>query len=138
MKIREIMSSDVQCTKPDNTLTEAAGLMRQLDTGAVPVCDHDRLAGMLTDRDIAIRAVADGRDPNATSVRDVMSPGVVYVFEDQSVEDAAHLMEEKQIRRLPVLNRNKRMVGIVSLGDLAVQSQPSFGGEALREISQHR
>ena len=138
MKIREIMSSDVQCTKPENTLTEAAGLMRQLDTGAVPVCDHDRLAGMLTDRDIAIRAVADGRDPNATSVRDVMSPGVVYVFEDQSVEDAAHLMEEKQIRRLPVLNRNKRMVGIVSLGDLAVQSQPSFGGEALREISQHR
>ena len=138
MKIREIMSSDVQCTKPDNTLTEAAGLMRQLDTGAVPVCDHDRLAGMLTDRDIAIRAVADGRDPNATSVRDVMSPGVVYVFEDQSVEEAAHLMEEKQIRRLPVLNRNKRMVGIVSLGDLAVQSQPSFGGEALREISQHR
>lgn len=136
MKIREIMSSAVQCVKPDNNLTEAAGLMRQLDVGAVPVCDQDRLAGMLTDRDLVVRAIAEGRDPNATSVREVMSEGIVYVLDDQSVEETARLMEQKQIRRLPVLDAAKRLVGIVSLGDLARHSQPAFSGIALREISQ--
>ena len=138
MKIREIMSPEVRCIEPDNTLVEAAGLMRELDVGAVPVCDQDRLAGMLTDRDLALRAVAAGKDPNRATVRETMSPGVIWVFEDQSVEEAAHVMEEKQVRRLPVLNRQKHLVGIVSLGDLAASSQPAFSGIALREVSRSR
>ena len=135
MKIREIMSSDVQCIGPDNTLVEAAGLMRELDVGAIPVCDQEHLAGMLTDRDLVLRAVATGKDPNRATVRETMSEGIFSIFEDQSVEEAAHLMEKKQIRRLPVLSRQKRLVGIVSLGDLAMNSQPAFSGTALREVS---
>lgn len=135
MNIREIMSSDVRCTGPNNTLVEAAGLMRSLDAGAIPVCDNDRLAGMVTDRDIALRAVADGRDPGKTRVNEVMTPGIVYVFDDQSVEEASNVMEKNQIRRLPVLNRDKRLVGIVSLGDIAVSSRPATGGEVLKAVS---
>ena len=135
MNVREIMSTDVRCAKPDNTIVEAAGLMLSLDVGAVPVCDEDRLAGMLTDRDITLRVAAEGRDPRRTRVREAMSAGIIAVFEDQSVEEAERVMEEKQVRRLPVLNREKRLVGIVSLGDLATKSQPAFGGQALREIS---
>ena len=136
MKVHEIMTTEARCVGPDNNLVEAAGLMRVLDVGALPICDDDRLAGMITDRDIVLRAVADGRDVNSTPVREVMSPGIVYVFADQEVEEAARLMEGKQIRRLPVLNREKRLVGIVSLGDVAVSSQPAFSGMALKEVSE--
>lgn len=130
------MSSDARCIGPNASLVDAASLMRQLDVGAIPVCDNDRLAGMLTDRDIAIRAVADGRDPAHTTVRDAMSPGIIYVYEDQSIDEAAQVMEEHQVRRLPVLNRDKRLVGIVSLGDLAVQASARRAGDALKEVSQ--
>jgi CBS domain-containing protein len=136
MKVHEIMTAHARCVGPDNTLVEAAGLMRELDVGALPVCDNDRLAGMVTDRDIALRAVADGRDPNTTAIRDVMSPGIVYVFGDQEVEEAVRVMEERQIRRLPVLNREKRLVGIVALGDIAISSNPAFSGMALRDVSE--
>jgi CBS domain-containing protein len=97
--------------------------MRELDVGSLPVCDNDRLVGMVTDRDITVRATAGARDPAATWVRDVMTPGIVYCFEDQDVREAARLMEEKQIRRVAVLNRDKRLVGIVSLGDLAAETR---------------
>ncbi len=130
------MTAHAQCVAPDNTLGEAAGLMRELDVGALPVCDGDRLAGMVTDRDIVLRGVADGRDANTATVRDVMSPGVIHVFVDQEIEDVVRLMENKQVRRLPVLDRSRRLVGIVSLGDIAVCSHPAFGGVALREMSQ--
>ena len=110
--------------------------MRDLDVGAVPICQNDRIAGMLTDRDITIRAVAEGRDPNRTTVREAMSEGIVYVFEDQDVDEVARTFEQKQIRRVPVLNREKRLVGIVSLGDLAVEASAGLGGEALKEVSQ--
>jgi CBS domain-containing protein len=136
MKVHEIMTAHARCVGPDNALVEAAGLMRELDVGALPVCEGDRLAGMVTDRDIVVRGVADGRDVNEATVRDVMSPGIFYVFADQEVEDASRMMQEKQIRRLPVLNREKRLVGIVTLGDLALTSNPAFSGEALREISE--
>lgn len=110
----------------DNTLEEAAALMRKLDIGAVPVCgDNDKLIGMLTDRDIVVRAVADGR-PSSTSVQQVLSPGVIYAFENQDVDDAVHVMEKYQIRRL---------VGIISLGDIATHAGNSLGGEALRDVS---
>ena len=112
--------------------------MRDLDVGPLPVCgDDDRLAGMVTDRDIAVRAVAEGWDPTAKRVRDVMSEEVVYCFEDQAVEDAARLMRENQIRRLVVLNRDKRLVGIVSLGDLAVETgDEELAGRTLEEVSE--
>jgi CBS domain-containing protein len=136
MKVHEIMTAHARCVAPGNTLVEAAGLMRHLDVGVLPVCDNERLAGMVTDRDIVLRGVADGRNANTTTVREVMSPGVFYVFAEQEVEEAARLMEEKQIRRVPVLNRQKRLVGIVSLGDIAVTSHPAFSGQALREVSE--
>lgn len=126
MKISEIMTAEVRCVRPDNTLEEAAALMRKLDIGAVPVCgDNDKLIGMLTDRDIVVRAVADGR-PSSTSVQQVLSPGVIYAFENQDVDDAVHVMEKYQIRRL---------VGIISLGDIATHAGNSLGGEALRDVS---
>jgi CBS domain-containing protein len=136
MKVHEIMTAHARCVGPDDTLVEVAGLMRELDVGALPICDNDRLAGMVTDRDIVLRGTADGKDPNTTTVRDVMSQGIIYVFADQDVEEAARIMEEKQIRRLPVLSREKRLVGIVSLGDLATSSSPMFSGQALRDVSQ--
>ena len=136
MQVNEVMTRGVECVSPDATLQEAARTMKDLDGGPLPVCDNDRLAGILTDRDIAVRAVAEGRDPRATRVRDVLSPGVVYCFEDDDVQEAARLMEEKQVRRLVVLDRAKRLVGIVSLGDLAVQtSDRDLAGKALEEVS---
>jgi CBS domain-containing protein len=135
MKVSQIMTARARCIAADNTLVEAAGLMRQLDVGALPVCDLDRLIGMVTDRDIVLRGVADGRDANSATVSEVMSQGAFHIYADQSVEEAAELMEDKQVRRLPVLDRQKRLVGIVSLGDLAVCSQPAFSGIALKEVS---
>lgn len=136
MKVHQIMTAHARCVGPDNTLVEAAGLMRELDVGALPVCENDRLAGMVTDRDMVLRGTADGRDPNTTTVREVMSQGVIFVRANQEVEEAAELMEQKQIRRLPVVSRESRLVGIVSLGDIATSSNPAFSGMALREVSE--
>jgi CBS domain-containing protein len=137
MKIAEIMTPDVQCVAPEDNLVEAASLMRQLDVGILPVCEGDKVVGILTDRDIAIRAVADGRDPNQAKVRETMSPGIVYfVRDDQDVEDAVRIMEQHQIRRAPVLNREEKLVGIVSIGDIAVETNTALSGEALKEVSQ--
>lgn len=137
MKIAEIMTPDVQCIGPDDTLVDAAILMRQMDVGALPVCETGKLVGMLTDRDIAIRAVAEGRDPNNTRVRDTMSPGIVYyVRDDQEVDDAIRVMEQHQVRRAPVMDRHEKLVGIISLGDIAVETPLSLSGEALKEVSQ--
>ena len=130
------MTAGARCVAPETKLTEAAKLMAELDVGALPVCSDDRLVGMVTDRDIAVRAVADGRDPNQATVQDAMTGGVVFIYEDEDVEEAARLFETKRIRRLPVLNREKRMVGIISLGDLAVNASASLGGEALKEVSE--
>jgi CBS domain-containing protein len=122
---------------PDMSLREAAQKMRDGDFGVLPVGENDRLIGMITDRDIVTRALADGLDnPMEKKVREVMSEDVCYCFEDQKVEDVAKNMGENQIRRLPVLNRQKRLVGIVSLGDLAVKKAKKFD-EALCGISQH-
>jgi CBS domain-containing protein len=136
MKIREIMTPDAQCIRPDETLVDAASLMRQLDVGVLPVCDDEAVVGMLTDRDIAVRAVADARDPSTTLVREVMSPGTIFVFDDHNVEEAVRVMEQHQIRRAPVLNREKKLVGIVSLGDIAVDASAALSGEVLKYVSQ--
>ncbi|MDX1710463.1 MAG: CBS domain-containing protein [Rhodovibrionaceae bacterium] len=138
MQIREIMSKDVQFLSPDNSLKEAAVAMRDGDFGVLPVGKDDRLVGMLTDRDIVVRSVAEGRDPGSTQVRDVMSDEVYYVFDDQSVDEAEQSMSEKRVRRLPVVDRDKRLVGIVSLGDMAVTSQSIRpAAQALADVSKH-
>jgi len=136
MKIREIMTPDAQCVQPDETLVDAAGLMRQLDVGVLPVCDGDEVVGMITDRDIAVRAVADARHPATTMVREIMTPGTINVFDDQDVAEAVRTMEDNQIRRAPVLNRDNRLVGIVSLGDIAVDASEQLSGEILKRVSQ--
>ncbi len=137
MQVKEIMTPDVECVAPDDTLQEAARKMKSLDVGPLPICDHDRIAGMVTDRDITIRATAEGKDPKTTKVRDVMTRDVVYVFEDQDSHEAARVMQEKQVRRLLVLNRDKRLVGIISLGDLAAEGgDRQESGKVLQDISE--
>lgn len=137
MRVSEVMTQGVECIGPDATLQEAAAKMKSLDVGPLPVCDNDRLVGMVTDRDITVRATAEGDAPTDVRVRDVMTPEVIYCFDDDLVEDAARLMAAKQVRRLVVLNRDKRMVGIVSLGDLAVKTgDEQLAGRALEDISE--
>jgi CBS domain-containing protein len=137
MQLKDIMTRGVEVIHPDATLQEAAQQMRGLDVGPLPVCDGERLVGMLTDRDITVRATAEGRDPKATKVRDVMTCEVIYAFEDQGVTEAARLMEEHQVRRLVVLNRDKRLIGIVSLGDLAVHTDNQrLAGEVVERVSE--
>jgi CBS domain-containing protein len=137
MQVSEIMTSNPVVLGPDTMLREAAQKMRDLDSGVMPVGESDRLVGMLTDRDITVRATADGKDPNNTPVRDVMSADVIYCFADDDVELAARKMEEHQIRRLIVLNRDKRLVGIASLGDLAVYAPSDrLAGEVTEAVSE--
>src|SRR5262245_54720369 len=122
MHVSQVMTGGAECTRPDAMLHEAAQQMRTLQVGSLPVCENDRLVGMITDREITVRATASASNPRETPVREAMTPNVVFCFEDQDVDDAAKLMKENQIRRLVVLNRDKRMVGIVSLGDIAVKA----------------
>jgi CBS domain-containing protein len=134
MQVCDVMSRDVKLASPDQTIQEAARMMAEIDAGALPVGQNDRLVGMVTDRDIAVRAVAKGRGPD-TPVRDVMTAEISYCFEDEDVETVAQKMGELQIRRLPILNRDKRLVGIVSLGDIA-QCEDDVAGDAISEISE--
>jgi CBS domain-containing protein len=137
MKVKEVMTRGAECTRPDASLQEAAERMKALDVGSLPVCDNDRLVGMVTDRDITVRATAQGLPPGLGQVRDAMTPDIIYCFEDQDVRDAARLMKQNQVRRLAVLNRGKRLVGIVSLGDLAVKAgDEGLSGEALELVSE--
>lgn len=137
MELREIMTRNPEVISGDASLKEAATKMKNLEVGLIPVCDGDRLQGMLTDRDITIRATANGREPSRTKVAEVMSTDVAYCLEDQEVAEAVSLMETRQIRRLPVLSQDKRLVGIVSLGDIAVHSgDRDLAGETLQAISE--
>lgn len=136
MQLKELMTPEVERVPKDASAQEVAQKMRSLDIGMIPVYDGDRLVGMVTDRDLALRVVAEGHDVAQTPAHTVMTPEVIYCYEDQNVEDAAEVMEQQQIRRLIVLNRNKRLVGIVSLGDLAThQRSKKVAGKALSEIS---
>ncbi|MEJ2515605.1 MAG: CBS domain-containing protein [Gammaproteobacteria bacterium] len=129
------MSKSVTLTRPDARLTEAARRMAEEDVGALPIGEDDRLVGMLTDRDIVIRAVARNRPAAETTVRDAMSEGIRYCMETDAVEKAADIMAREQVRRLPVINSNKRLVGIVSLGDLATEGPSESAEEALAGVS---
>jgi CBS domain-containing protein len=136
-KVKDILTSDVEVVAPDTRIHEVARKMKELDVGSVPVCTGKRLVGMITDRDIAIRTVAEGRDPGNTPVSDAMTEGVIFCYEDQDIDVARRLMEQYQIRRLPVVDAQDQLVGIVSLGDIATRSQDEQEtGETLREISE--
>ena len=134
MKVREIITPDPEVIHPDATICEAARKMRQYDVGMLPVCDGDRLVGAVTDRDLAIRATAEGLDPLKTPVREIMTPGMHYCFEDDDLASLARIMEDRQIRRLPVLNRSKRLMGIVSVGDLALRTHDEH---LVEEVLEH-
>jgi CBS domain-containing protein len=134
-KVGDIMNTDVETISPDATIEEAAQQMRDGDYGVLPVGDDENLIGIITDRDIAIRAVAEGKDVD-TPVSEVMSEGVVYANEDDSVEEAAQIMSDHQIRRLPVVDSDNKLVGIVSIGDFAVEvSDLGPVAEAMSKIS---
>src|SRR2546428_9797192 len=137
MRVSEAMTRDVRVADPGQSICEVAKIMAEIDAGAMPVSEGDRLIGMITDRDIAIRAVAAGKGPQ-TAVREVMSKEVKYCFEDEDLDHVAKNMGEIQVRRLPVVDRDKRLVAIVSLADLALVQGESAAGEAVAGVSQPR
>jgi CBS domain-containing protein len=124
MRIQDAMTREVRITHPGKTIREAARAMAEIDAGSLPVAENDRIVGMITDRDIAVRAVAEDKGPN-TLVRDVMSPNICYCFEDQELDEVAANMADIKVRRLPVVNREKRLVGIVALADIALSDDPN-------------
>jgi CBS domain-containing protein len=134
MKVSQAMTKGVRVASPEETIEQAARAMADLDAGILPVGEKDHLVGMITDRDIAIRGVAKGKGPSA-KVRDVMTADVKYCFDDQEIEEVTRNMADIQVRRLPVLNRDKRLVGILSLADIAISRDSEDAGDALRGIS---
>jgi len=137
MQVKDLMTLDVEVVRPDTPLREAAEKMRSLNVGVMPVCDGTKLLGMLTDRDITVRATALGRDPNSTTVGDTMTPDVAFCYEDQDVSEVAELMQQLQVRRIPIVNRAKELVGIVSLGDIAVDgTNDKLSSQVIEDVSQ--
>jgi CBS domain-containing protein len=137
MKVKEAMHKGVKWCDPDTPVSEIARLMREQDIGAVPIGENDRLIGMVTDRDIVCRSCTNGRDPDMVKAREVMTPDIIYCVEDQEVSDALHLMEDKKIRRLPVLNAKKRMTGMLTLGDIAHSAPQAMVGELCQAVAAH-
>ena len=136
MKIKDVMTTSVECVRPETTLQEAAAKMKSLNVGSLPVCEGDRPIGIITDRDIVVRAIAEGRDPRTTRVPEAMTAEVVSVPETADVKEAARLMKDRQIRRIVVVDPNKRVVGIVSLGDIAVDAHDDkMSGDVLQKVS---
>ena len=139
MLIKELMTPNAEFVDPNTTVKEAAGKMRALDVGFLPIGENDRLVGMVTDRDIAVRTVADGRDPSSTKVGEIMTRKVEYCFDDDDIKGAAKRMKEGRVRRLVVLNRDKRMVGVCSIGDLALRTEGDpIASETLHEVAKPR
>ena len=135
MKVNEVMTENVQTVRPDQRVQEAASFMLSADAGSIPVAEGDRLVGMITDRDIAVRGIAKGHGPD-TPVRDLMSSDVICARLDDNIEDAAARMSEAQVRRLPVVDQDERLCGIVSLGDLSREADIDCASEALEGVSQ--
>lgn len=136
MLVRDVMTTEPVCVEPEATIQVAAGQMREMRVGFLPVCDNDKLVGSITDRDIAIRTAADGADPKKTQVKEVMTENVEYCFDDQELEEVSQSFTNKRIRRLPVLNRDKRLIGVCSIGDIAAKHEDkSLSGRMLSEIS---
>jgi CBS domain-containing protein len=137
MKVKDVMHKGAEWVTPQTALADVARRMRDLDIGAIPVGENDRLVGMVTDRDIACRAVANGQDWARLTARDVMSKGIFYCNDTEELEDALRIMEQKQVRRLPVINDKKRMVGMLSLGDIADAAPHELSGAAIAAVSAH-
>ena len=138
MKVSKIMSPDVELVNPDDSIQSAARKMADADIGFLPVGENDRLIGMVTDRDIALRAVAMGKSPRSTKVREIMTDKVLYCTEHDEVEDAADSMASMKIRRLPIVNDGKRLVGVLSLGDIALRHDSATAGSALEQVCDPR
>jgi CBS domain-containing protein len=137
MKVREAMHKGVQWVDPSTPLTKLAQLMSEHDIGAIPIGENDRLVGMVTDRDIVVRGLANGRDPKSLTARDVMTKGIVFCRDEEDIDDATRTMELKQVRRLPVIDGNKRMIGMLSLGDVSSACEQDQSGEVLQAVSAH-
>jgi len=135
MKVKDFMTKNVKFITTSTTLKEAATLMLERDVGSLPVGENDRLVGVITDRDITIRSTAKGQNPQSITVKDVMTPKCLYCFEEDTIEEAASNMGKNKIRRLPVLSQDKRLVGIISLGDISLKGTKQATGEALFAIS---
>jgi CBS domain-containing protein len=134
--LREVMTTNVTTLLPSATVQDAAQQMKTLNVGSIPICKHNQLVGMLTDRDIVVRVIAERHNPETQRVQDVMTPQVDYCYEDQDVEEAAQVMQDRQVRRLPIIDRDNQLVGIVSLGDLAVKTnEEKTMAQALEQIS---
>ncbi len=137
MKVREIMSRNVECVDPDTSIKEIAQTMRLLDVGFVPICEGNRVIGTLTDRDITIRHVADGQNPYRVKGRDIMTPSVLYCYADQDVEEVGRYMQEHQVRRVLIFDPGENLVGVVSLGDISKAAGEEYlAGEILKEIAE--
>lgn len=137
MKVRNAMHSGVAWVGPETTVQELARLMREQDIGALPIGENDRLIGMVTDRDIVCRCLADGKDPRQATAREIMTKGIVYCRDSEDLGEATRLMESKRIRRLPVIDEERRMVGMLSLGDVSHAGSPQLSGEVLHAVSDH-
>lgn len=137
MKVKNAMHKKAEWVSPETPIAQVAKKMKDLDIGSLPVGENDRLIGMITDRDIACRSFSDGRDAARLTARDVMSKGIVYCTDSEELEDAVRLMEEKKIRRLPVINEKKRMVGMLTLGDVSHAASREMSGEVIAAVSAH-
>jgi len=137
MQVKEVMTKDVACIEPKTTIAEAAKIMQSRDVGALPVAKKDGLIGIVTDRDICCRAIAQNLDPESATVDEIMSKSVATCFEDQELAEAAHIMEQKQIRRLPVLSRKSKLVGIMTVGDISQHAGRALTGEVEEQITRH-
>ena len=137
MKVKQAMHKGVQWASPGTSVSELAALMLEHDIGAIPIGENDRLVGMVTDRDIVCRCIAVGFDAKTATARDVMTEGIVFCLDRQDLDDAARVMEMKMVRRLPVINGKKRMVGMLSLGDVYHAAKPAISKEALQGVSAH-
>jgi len=137
MNVAEVMTRNPEVIRPDTIIKQAAETMKKLDVGLLPVCDGERLVGMLSDRDITIRGTAAGLDPAKTRAEQIMTREVAYCLDDKEIKEAVRIMEEKQIRRLPIVNHEKKLVGVVSLGDIAVRTgNQRLAGKVVREVSE--
>jgi len=137
MKVKQAMHKGVQWVDPAMSVETLARLMRAHDIGAIPIGENDRLIGMVTDRDIVCRCIAAALDPTSATARDVMTEGIVFCLDEQELDDAARIMEAKKIRRLPVINGKKRMIGILSLGDLSHTAPRHISSEVMHGVSGH-
>ena len=137
MKVKDVMHKGVSWVQPDASLTAIAKIMKTEDIGAVPVGENDKLVGMVTDRDIICRGLGNGKKPEKLTAKDVMTKGITYCRENEEVDDAIRIMESKQIRRLPVIDKDKRMVGMLSIGDISHSLPQEMSGEVMRSVSAH-